>query len=208
MGARGKGLPELDQSDIAIAFVRECIDDLKAGIDFLVAQPNVDPSRLGYVGHSLGGALAGQFAAADPRLAAVVVLAGPGRLSPVWSLNPNDDYKRALEPFDGERHIGASTAQFMFQVAVRDAFVTPGNARSLFEAASSIKTMKQYYATHALNGKARVDRAHWLAEVLDFSAGDDDTVWRRARLPILDLIKHSLVSVVMAATRRWRRNYF
>ncbi|KCZ54270.1 alpha/beta hydrolase family protein [Hyphomonas chukchiensis] len=202
MGARGKGLPPLDRSDIAIAYVRECIDDLKAGIDYLAARPHVDPDRLGYVGHSLGGALAGQFVAADPRLYAAVIMAGPGQLAPVWSLRPDDAYRLALQPYDGEQHIGRSKARLLFQVAARDVFVTADNAQSLYEAATGTKEIRQYEATHALNDAARVDRAQWLAETLGFSAHRNDSIWHAARLPRRDLIKHRLVSAVMSVMRR------
>src|SRR5262249_23610396 len=38
----------------------------------------IDPSRIGVIGHSEGGAIAPMVAATDPRLKAVVVMAGPG----------------------------------------------------------------------------------------------------------------------------------
>lgn len=205
MGARGKGLPRLDRTELAIAFIRECLEDLKAGIDFLIGHPNVDAARLGYVGHSLGAALAGQFAAAEPRLVAVAALTGPGRLAPVWSLNPDDAYESALQPFDGARLIGQSKARFLFQIAARDSFVATENAQSLFDAATGAKTLKRYDCGHSLNGSARIDRAHWLAETLGFSVGENDAVWRNARLPVRDLIKYGLTSAVMSVMGRGRR---
>mgnify|MGYP001561057116 CR=1 FL=1 len=50
------------------------LGDLKGALDFLAAQPRVDPERLGVVGFSFGGRAAVLLAAADPaRLRAVVV---------------------------------------------------------------------------------------------------------------------------------------
>lgn len=52
--------------------------DAKACLDFLTTQPDIDPKRIGMVGHSEGGMIAPMLAAQDPRAAFLVLLAGPG----------------------------------------------------------------------------------------------------------------------------------
>lgn len=47
-------------------------EDVRAGVDLLVAQPEVDPDRIGVVGLSMGGEEAIGAAATDPRIRAVV----------------------------------------------------------------------------------------------------------------------------------------
>lgn len=53
--------------------------DTRAALDFLRSRRDIDARRLGLVGHSYGGEIAPMVAADDPSLAAVVLLAGPGR---------------------------------------------------------------------------------------------------------------------------------
>jgi pimeloyl-ACP methyl ester carboxylesterase len=50
---------------------------LVAAVDLLAAQPEVDPGRLGVLGFSMGGHVAAQVAAKDPRLKAVVLVSTP-----------------------------------------------------------------------------------------------------------------------------------
>jgi formylglycine-generating enzyme required for sulfatase activity/fermentation-respiration switch protein FrsA (DUF1100 family) len=46
--------------------------DAQRLVDYLVSRPDVDPDRIGIIGHSLGGKMALYAAAFDPRIAAVV----------------------------------------------------------------------------------------------------------------------------------------
>jgi alpha-beta hydrolase superfamily lysophospholipase len=51
-------------------------DDVRAALAWLRARPEIDPARVGLVGHSEGGIIAPMIAATDPRLRAVVLIAG------------------------------------------------------------------------------------------------------------------------------------
>lgn len=52
--------------------------DASAGVDFLRSLPEIDPKRIGLIGHSEGGRVAPMVAARRGDLAFVVILAGPG----------------------------------------------------------------------------------------------------------------------------------
>jgi dienelactone hydrolase len=54
-------------------------DDVRAQVDFLRERRDVDPNRIVLLGHSEGGMIAPMVAASDPRIAAIVLLAGPGK---------------------------------------------------------------------------------------------------------------------------------
>jgi dipeptidyl aminopeptidase/acylaminoacyl peptidase len=75
---RGYGLllPALRAHDMSdgslVSFGKREIDDLEAWYRFVLAQPDVDPRRIGILGNSLGGTLSIQFAARQPGIAAVV----------------------------------------------------------------------------------------------------------------------------------------
>jgi hypothetical protein len=63
----------------AAATVEGHADDAAAGVAFLAAQPEVDPARIGLIGHSEGGLIAPLLAArGQPPIAFVITLAGPG----------------------------------------------------------------------------------------------------------------------------------
>jgi uncharacterized protein len=51
-------------------------DDVRAAVAWLRARPEIDPARVGLVGHSEGGMIAPMVAATDRRLGAIALLAG------------------------------------------------------------------------------------------------------------------------------------
>ena len=53
--------------------------DAEAAVRFLRSLPEIDPRRVGLVGHSYGGEIAPMVAAEDPSVAAVALLAAPAR---------------------------------------------------------------------------------------------------------------------------------
>jgi dienelactone hydrolase len=54
-------------------------DDVRAQIDYLRKRSDIDASRIALIGHSEGGMIGPMVAAGDPRIAAVVLMAGPGK---------------------------------------------------------------------------------------------------------------------------------
>jgi uncharacterized protein len=57
----------------------EVIDDALAAVALLRAEASVDPARIFVLGHSLGGMIAPRIAAADPKIAGLVIMAGAVR---------------------------------------------------------------------------------------------------------------------------------
>jgi len=53
-------------------------DDAEAAFGYLAARPEVDPKRVGILGHSEGGLIAPIVAARNPAVGFIVLLAGPG----------------------------------------------------------------------------------------------------------------------------------
>ncbi|WP_406037321.1 alpha/beta hydrolase [Micromonospora sp. NBC_00898] len=71
--------------------------DLRAAVEALRSRPEVDPNRIGLVGVCLGGGYAVRAAAENPRVKAVVGIAG-GYNSPAWFAERMgiDNYRSAL----------------------------------------------------------------------------------------------------------------
>ena len=64
--------------DFAGATTDDFAGDVRAGVTFLRERTEVDPSRIGLIGHSEGGIIAPMVAAGDPDIAFIVLLAGTG----------------------------------------------------------------------------------------------------------------------------------
>lgn len=62
----------------AAGTTRDFAQDAQAAVRWLRQQPRIDPAHVGAIGHSEGGLIAPMVAERDPKLAFVVLLAGPG----------------------------------------------------------------------------------------------------------------------------------
>ncbi|MDX3457118.1 dienelactone hydrolase family protein [Streptomyces sp. ME02-8801-2C] len=74
--------PDLDEGNQAhaqVRFIRDLVDpfawtaNLRAALDYIEGEPNVDPARIGLWGTSFGGGIAVHLAANDPRVKALAV---------------------------------------------------------------------------------------------------------------------------------------
>ena len=71
IGGSSAGAPTATSADFA--------DDIRAALAWLRTRTDIDPARLGLVGHSEGGMIAPMIAATDRRLRAMVIVAGPAK---------------------------------------------------------------------------------------------------------------------------------
>ena len=76
MDDRGYGASE---GDPAQATSQDFASDIAAAVAYLRSRPEIDPDRIALLGHSEGGIIAPMVAAADPRVRAVVLIAGTSR---------------------------------------------------------------------------------------------------------------------------------
>lgn len=75
---RGAGLSSGGET-VAQATTRDFAADVRAQVAWLRARRDVSPGRVALLGHSEGATIASMVAAADRRIAAVVMMAGPGK---------------------------------------------------------------------------------------------------------------------------------
>ena len=170
----------------------QLIIDLRRGVDLLLARPDVDPKRLGYLGISYGGAMGGLFAGVEKRLKAYVMVVGDGGLVSHFT-GPDDTHgylrqlpaervrrwRSSMEPIEPIRWVGrAAPAHLLFQNGRRDEFVPPSDAKAYQEAGSEPKKILWYDAGHGLNHDAVRDRHEWLAGELGIRK--PETAWETA----------------------------
>ncbi len=61
------------------ATMENLTDDVLAGVEFLKSRPEIDPKKIGLIGHSEGGSIAPLAATRSKDIAFIVMLAGPGQ---------------------------------------------------------------------------------------------------------------------------------
>lgn len=140
---------------------RQALSDVRLGLRYLGARPEVDAGRLALLGYSMGSFLSVVIAADDPAVRALVLAAG-GDLpegTPFSALaRMVADPVRAVKKLDGR--------PLLMVHGRRDRTVTPAQARRLFEAAPEPKEIAWYDAGHWLPAEASRRVAAWLAHEL------------------------------------------
>ena len=125
LGRRGIAVLRLDDrgwgasgGDAETATTEDLADDTRAAVEWLRARPDIDPARVGLVGHSEGAIIAPMLAVGDPRIHAIALLAGPS-----WTGRRILDYQ-LREALQGQGLAGAVLdSAFAKGVRERDAAV-------------------------------------------------------------------------------------
>lgn len=158
-------------------FVRTVLD-LRRALDLLAARPDVDRTRLGYVGHSFGAQWGAILSAVDPRLKGAVLMAGVPDQDCIWRQNndpgivgwrfrvPRDKqeaYLKACEKTAAVRYVPHAACPLLFQFATHERYFDKA-AMDRYAAAAPPGTPVKWYDTgHELNDpQALADRAVWL----------------------------------------------
>ncbi len=162
----GKRVPEEDYAHSISQVIA-----LRRAMDLLIAQPRVDASRLGIVGHDYGGMYSMLMAGVDQRARACVYVAVVPSLNDWAFLGPQPKSKAAylrqnalLELTDYLRqHQKAAT---LLQFGTKDVYVSRVDTAIIANAAGT-KNRKFYETDHAMSlPEIREDRDAWLMEQL------------------------------------------
>lgn len=94
VGGSGGMAPDVTTEDFAA--------DIRAGVEWLRARPEIDPARIALAGHSEGGIIAPMVAVADGQIAAIALLAAPA-----WSGRRISDMQ-LRDALAREGHAGAA----------------------------------------------------------------------------------------------------
>jgi uncharacterized protein len=162
--------------------------DARAAFEWLEKQPEIDPKRVGLVGHSIGGTIVATVAARTQRAAFVVVLAGPGipgselvpmqiAISMERSNTPPEIRKMAVA---AQREVGAAIAsgdETKIRAALRASYV--GLAKAAGEPVPPDSMLDQL-----LDQKVAEVKNPW---VNSFFKIDPAASFRRIKVPVLAL---------------------
>ena len=162
------GHPVRDSAVVTGAVVAQ-----RRALDLLAGRDDVDPARLGFVGHGWGGMQAQILAGVEPRLGAVVAAAVGGRLSR-WAFGQTEPadpraYLDALSRFDGVRYLAWGAARtVLLQGLPAGGAAEQRDAQELTERTAAPRELRDYApgVDLATAGTAVADRVAFLARVL------------------------------------------
>jgi dienelactone hydrolase len=143
----------------------QLVGDLRRGFDLLAARKDVDPKRIGYVGHSLGATWGGALAGIVSRFAGYVLMGGLPRLTDVlgddsyakliqqaFTREQLERYVEILSPINPELLVGrAAPGSILFQFARHDRFISDASARDYVKAAGDSHEVRWYFTSHEFN---------------------------------------------------------
>lgn len=167
--------PKRTQEDDPQNSVQQVVD-VRRAMDFLLAQPEIDPARFALVGHDFGGMYGVLAGGLDRRPTHYVIMAATPRFSD-WYLyapklegEPREAFIRQMAETDPITHVGnLSPAPILFQFATDDFHVPRERAEELFAAAGQPKELRWYEAGHGLNEAAARERMEWLIKALSLN---------------------------------------
>jgi fermentation-respiration switch protein FrsA (DUF1100 family) len=177
VGGSGAGSAPATTADFA--------GDVRAGVAFLRARPEIAPRRIGLIGHSEGGIIAPMVASADEAVAFVVLLAGTGLVGEQILYLQGELIGRASGLSEEMIAANRRTQQRLFAI-VKDDDLAPPEARkrmtAVLKADENLPAGKEGEGVVSFQ-LARLDSA-WLRFFVEH---DPAPVLQRVRCPVLAL---------------------
>lgn len=158
-------------------FTVQMTKNVTRALDVLLAQPNLDRTRIAVVGHDFGAMWGALAAADDPRVTHFAYAAGTRSFSDWYLYTPKregadrDAFIARLAPLDPIAHLPKIAPRpVLLQFGTRDEHVKNEAATAQAEATKEPRTVKIYQnAGHELTYQARVDRLAWIREQFKLS---------------------------------------
>ena len=145
--------------------------DLRRGVDLLASLPQVDKTRIGFVGYSGGSKIGAILAGVEPRIRAFDLMSGgAARVGTFVAAAPQNlraPVRSVLGQIDPLRYVGrARPSALFFQDGLNDSVVPHAQLAALAAAGSEPKRVRWYRADHPLNAQAFRDQLAWLSREL------------------------------------------
>jgi dienelactone hydrolase len=131
--------------------------DLRRVVDYLTGRPEVDATRIGYMGVSMGTFIGVPFVALEPRVRAAVFLIGGGGLRRVWTNGSNATEAEIdlVQQAVGPAHFAARIAPrpVLMMNGRQDETVPPVLAERLYDALRDPKEIRWFDIGHTVTGE-------------------------------------------------------
>ena len=165
---------------------KQDIVDLRRGLDLLLARKDVDPKRVAYVGHSFHAGTGGILAGVEPRLTALVLMAGgldadqfltsqskmAVEVRQKHSPEEIKQYLTANGASNPKHYLQGKHSPLLLQFGTQDIFMTEEDCREYASIVSPPVEVEYYEAGHELNATARHERIAWLQMQLNLKSVD------------------------------------
>jgi len=179
--------------DYGSATIEDLAADARAAIDYLETRADVDPSRIGLLGHSEGGLYAAMLGASDPRVAFIGMMA-PAVIDGVDLIVQQDmDLVRSGGGTDEQvEAIGAYARQAMPLALEQDFDALEALTRefydsmwdSLTEAEQVVSGDRETFAQRQVEALMPTYESDWYRSFLAYDPGPD---WEQVTVPVLAL---------------------
>ncbi|MHA2296217.1 MAG: alpha/beta hydrolase family protein [Candidatus Hodarchaeales archaeon] len=147
--------------------------ELLRSFDVLLDQPNLDKTRIAYVGHDFGAMYGTLLTNFNLPIKTWVLIAGTSSFSEWFKfgskLSPEEfqEYVEQMSEFNPAKHVArAEPAPVLFQFAKNDSYVPKEKAFEFFKGAKEPKEIHWYDANHGMNQQTFEDTKNWLVEKL------------------------------------------
>jgi uncharacterized protein len=188
--------------DYASATIDELTGDARGALEYLRGRADIDPDRIGLLGHSEGGLYAAKLAATDPAIAFVVGLAAPAVDGVSLIIEQNGAIQRsggaseeaiALARTAAERSMPAARDGDVeaLEASLRDYFGTLWDAASSEERA--MVGEREAFIGRQIEGLKERYLSDWFRSFLAYDPGPD---WQQVKVPVLGLFGGKDVQVV------------
>jgi hypothetical protein len=167
---------------------RQQVIDFRRGIDLLTSRYKLGKNAIAYVGHSYDAHVGGILSGVEKRITSFALMAG-GFADEEYVFDPENAEMRKLRERVGDDAIRAyfqkyawddpanfvghsAPAAVFLQFGRQDKPITEKMARRYYDLFAEPKKVEFYDAGHALDAKARLDRAEWLRQRLSLKPID------------------------------------
>ncbi|MBV6643180.1 MAG: acetylxylan esterase [Cyclobacteriaceae bacterium] len=130
--------------------IAQTVFDLRRSIDFLETRPEIDSSRIGYYGISLGGVIGTIFCGVDDRVKAPVIALAGGNLSLMFGLDAlSDETQEFFSIIDPINFVELIAPRPLLMInAENDEVIDPLTSKMLYQAADEPKEIIWYPSRH------------------------------------------------------------
>ena len=177
--------------DFTKAVTADFAVDAEAAARYLRSRPDIDPRRVGLIGHSEGAVVAPMVAAADPKIAFAVLLAPPG--APLGELMAAQRLAIApsmgLDPKAAEAMNTGMTAALAAMQGAKD------DADAEARAVAALKVALPGVSDASIAAQAKTYSSNWMRQLLAY---DPRPNLRKLRIPVLAVIGSKDQQVVAA----------
>jgi pimeloyl-ACP methyl ester carboxylesterase len=165
--------------DFAKATIADFAIDAEAASVWLRKQPGIDPKRVGLIGHSEGGIIAPMVAVEDPKVAFIVMIAGPG--APLGEVMRAQ--RAALGPAMGQAPEATARQQAVVDKMIAAMRGSKDDAEAEARALAVLKTGDAALGTAEQQaGIAKAFSSSWIRELMDY---DPRPTLAKVSVPIL-----------------------